>query len=153
MLNDLTTYAPFAALSPPSVLHAPVRGDTGHLGRVTIGDACYQRERWLLDAASLPAGGRGPATLLGLRRLARAHGLPRFVFARIEAERKPVLVDTASPFAAELLGHLLGGERDGAGGSRVLVEEMYPGPDELWLRDDAGRYTCELRMQLTRPAP
>ncbi|MFC6085230.1 lantibiotic dehydratase [Sphaerisporangium aureirubrum] len=147
MLNDLTTYPPFAALSHPSVLHAPVRGDTGHLGRVTIGDACYQRERWVLDAAALPAGGRGPAALLGLRRLARTHGLPRFVFARTEAERKPVLVDTASPFAAELLAHLMGDKA----GSRVLVEEMYPGPDELWLRDDAGRYTCELRMQLTRP--
>ncbi|GAA1257210.1 lantibiotic dehydratase [Sphaerisporangium rubeum] len=149
MLNDLTTYPPFAALSHPAVLHAPVRGDTGHLGRVTIGDACYQRERWTLDAAAFPAGGRGPAALLGLRRLARAQGLPRFVFARVESERKPVLVDTASPFAAELLGHLLGG----GPGTRVMVEEMYPGPDELWLRDDAGRYTCELRMQLTRPAP
>ncbi|MEO3810602.1 lantibiotic dehydratase [Sphaerisporangium sp. B11E5] len=151
MLNDLTTYPPFAALSHPSVLHAPVRGGTGHLGRVTIGDACYQRERWILDAAALPTGGRGPAALLALRRLARAHGLPRFVFARVEAERKPILVDTASPFAAELLGHLLGGER--TPGTRVLVEEMYPGPDELWLRDEAGRYTCELRMQLTRPTP
>ncbi|GII65106.1 hypothetical protein Skr01_51910 [Sphaerisporangium krabiense] len=151
MLNDLTTYPPFAALSSPSVLHAPVRGTYGHLGRVTIGDACYQRERWTLPAGELPAGGRGPSALLALRRLARRHGLPRFVFARVEAERKPVLVDTASPFAAELLGHLRG---DGAGaeGRDVLIEEMYPGPGELWLRDEAGRYTCELRMQLTRPA-
>ncbi|WP_147268960.1 lantibiotic dehydratase [Sphaerisporangium album] len=150
VLNDLTTYPPFAALSPPSVLHAPVRGAYGHLGRVTIGDACYQRERWILDPAALPSGGRGPAALLALRRLARRHGLPRFVFARVEAERKPILVDMASPFAAELLGHLRGDDPEAR---EVLVEEMYPGPGELWLRDGSGRYTCELRMQLTRSTP
>ncbi len=148
MLNDLTTYPPFAALSAPSVLHAPVRGGSRHLGRVTIGDVCYQRERWRLDAAELPAGGRGPGSLLALRRLVRRAGLPRFVFARVESERKPVLVDTASPFGAELLGHLLG--QDAGEGRDVLAEEMYPGPDELWLRDESGRYTCELRMQMTR---
>jgi hypothetical protein len=27
---------------------------------------------------------------------------------------------------------------------------MLPGPDELWLRDGDGRYTCELRVQMTR---
>nr|WP_223768049.1 lantibiotic dehydratase [Streptomyces huiliensis] len=147
VLNDLTTYPPFAALSPPSVLHAPLTGETDrHLGRVGIGDACYQRERWTLDGRELPVVQPGPGPLLTLRRLARTHGLPRFVFARLASERKPFLVDTTCPFAADLLAHLAAHRTTRS----VRFEEMYPGPDELWLRDASGRYTSELRMQLTR---
>jgi hypothetical protein len=29
---------------------------------------------------------------------------------------------------------------------------MLPGPGELWLQDERGRYTCELRMQAERRA-
>lgn len=63
---------------------------------------------------------------------------------RSSKERKPYLIDTASPFAVDLLSHLA---RDA---ERLSVEEMYPAPEQLWLKDARGRYTCELRMQFTR---
>jgi hypothetical protein len=35
--------------------------------------------------------------------------------------------------------------------TRVTLEEMLPGPDQLWLQDDEGqRYTSELRLQVHR---
>jgi hypothetical protein len=63
----------------------------------------------------------------------------------VAGERKPFLVDTTSPFALELLRHH-------ARGGLAHLEEMSPGPDELWLRDARGRYTFELRIQATREA-
>lgn len=142
-LADLTTYPPLAALAHPLVLHAPFAADR-HTPRVVVGDAVYQRERWtaeLGDAGAL----RGPDLLVAVLRARDREGWPRFVFARVAGERKPYLVDTESPFALEMLRHLA---RDRA---PVTVEEMLPGPAELWLRDDDGRrYTCELRMQAHR---
>ncbi|WNZ59252.1 hypothetical protein QEG98_24550 [Myxococcus sp. MxC21-1] len=79
-----------------------------------------------------------------MQRERRAGGWPRFVFMRSSKERKPYLIDTASPFAVDLLSHLA---RDA---ERLSVEEMYPAPEQLWLKDERGRYTCELRMQFTR---
>ncbi|HLL55239.1 MAG TPA: hypothetical protein VK447_16905, partial [Myxococcaceae bacterium] len=78
---------------------------------------------------------------------ARAHGWPRFLFGRVPHERKPFLLDTASPFAHELLRHLV---RDGGA---IGFEEMFPTPEGLFLRDSRGRYTFELRMQAERWSP
>jgi Lantibiotic dehydratase, N terminus len=144
-LADLTDYPPLAALAAPMVCHAPIVGRDRHIGRITVGGAVYQRERWYLEADDLgPASGL--QALRELRRLARREGLPRFTFVRSDVERKPCLIDAESPFAADLLQSL-------ARRSKSLVfEEMLPGPEELWLRDGHGRYTCELRMQMTRAA-
>jgi hypothetical protein len=51
-LADFVTYLPYAALSPPPVLHAPLRG-AGHLPRLRIGEATYQRERWEVSLPDL----------------------------------------------------------------------------------------------------
>jgi hypothetical protein len=37
--------------------------------------------------------------------------------------------------------------------ARVIFEEMLPGPEALWLRDERGRYTFELRVQAERWSP
>ena len=79
-----------------------------------------------------------------MARLGRQYGWPRFLFVRSTTERKPYLCDTRSPFALELLAHLV------QEGGDLLFEEMRPAPEALWLRDERGRYTCELRMQATR---
>jgi len=142
-LDDFSSYPPFAALAHPQVLHAPLRTQGAHLPRLSVGGAVYQRERWNLPASRLgrPAGFE---LFLTVQRERRAGGWPRFVFMRSSKERKPYLIDTASPFAVDLLSHLA---RDA---ERLSVEEMYPAPEQLWLRDERGRYTCELRMQFTR---
>jgi hypothetical protein len=82
--------------------------------------------------------------LLAVERERRASGWPRFVFMRSSTERKPYLIDTASPFALELLLYL------SRAAEQLSVEEMYPAPEQLWLKDERGRYTCEMRMQAVR---
>ena len=146
-LDDLTRYAPLAALAHPLVLHPPLR-DAGSatVPRVMVGDAVYQRQQWELAAEGLGKK-RGSALLLQVRKEARAHGLPRFVFARSDRERKPYFIDLHCPFALEVLRHLC------HGALRVTFTEMLPGPEALWLRDARGRYTCELRVQALREDP
>jgi Lantibiotic dehydratase, N terminus len=142
-LADLVTYQPLAALASPALVQAPVRAPAGSAGPVFAGGAVYQRRRWQVDF-SLVTGSTGPLAFIAMRRLVRAHGLPRFVFVRTQHERKPYLVDLASPFALDLLRHVL------RGAPQCTAEEMAPGPDELWLRDERGRYTAELRIQFLR---
>ncbi|WP_342374572.1 lantibiotic dehydratase family protein [Myxococcus stipitatus] len=142
-LDDFSSYPPFAALAHPQVLHAPLRTKGSHLPRLSVGGAVYQRERWELSSARL-AKASGFDLFLAAQRERQERGWPRFVFMRSSKERKPYLIDTSSPFALDLLSHL---SREA---ERLSVEEMYPAPEQLWLRDSRGRYTCELRMQLTR---
>ncbi|MGH4011678.1 MAG: lantibiotic dehydratase [Pseudonocardiaceae bacterium] len=145
MLADLTGYPPIAALTDVPVLHLPVRQATPGrpLGRVRAGAAVYQRASWQLELTLL-SGLRGADAFLALRRIARREGLPRFVFVRAETERKPLLIDTWSPFGADLLCHLAQQV------SWCRAEEMLPAPQDLWLHDERGHYTCELRVQFLR---
>lgn len=141
-LDDFSHYPPFASLAHPLVLHAPIKSEAEHMPRITIGGATYQRERWTLrlgDAEKLAA----PELYVALRRKRRL-GMPRYVYCRVPSERKPVLIDTECPFAFDLLRHLAGA------GEPVTAEEMLPAPEDLWLRDARGRYTCEWRMLGTR---
>ncbi len=142
-LDDFSKFAPFAALGAPSVVHAPLQAAGGHTPRVSVGGAVYQRRRWQVPTQGL-AGTTGVELALGVQRLRRRLGLPRFVYGRTPAERKPYLFDLQSPFALELLRHAL------AGVEMITLEEMLPSPDQLFLRDGRGRYTFELRMQAER---
>jgi hypothetical protein len=142
-LADLAQHPPFMALSQPPVMHAPLRSRSAHCPRLELGDATYQRERWQTTLDGWDAL-TGFALFVDLQRRKAALGLPRFVFARVPGERKPFLVDTDCPFAAELLRHFV------RSSASVTFEEMLPAPEDLWLRDERGRYTCELRWQATR---
>lgn len=142
-LADYPTYPPFGALTHPLVLHVPLRGEGQHLPRLQVGAATYQRERWQLQLDAL-AMQQGLDLVIATERERRVHGWPRFVFTRVASERKPQCIDTHSPFGLELLRRLA---RDGR---LLVIEEMLPAPDGLWLRDEHGRYTCELRMQAVR---
>jgi hypothetical protein len=144
-LADHSTYAPLAALSAPPVRHVQF-GQDASTARIMAGPCVYQRRRWQVEAGAL-AGLRGADLLVAVRRLVREHGLCREVFVRVPAERKPYYLDLDSPFAHELLRHLVGR------GGRVQLEEMLPSPEGLWLRDERGRYTCELRLQAVRTGP
>ncbi|GAA5050241.1 hypothetical protein HNP84_004118 [Thermocatellispora tengchongensis] len=140
-LGDFVKYPPYAALSHPQVLHPVFAPGHGECEEVRIGGVAVQRARWRLDPAEVTQAAP-EARFLALRRLARRTGR-RFVFCRAERERKPYLIDLASPLAADLLGHVA------RGGGALTVEPMAPGPEELWLRDPEGRrYVCELRMQV-----
>lgn len=143
-LDDFSHYPPFASLAHPQVLHAPFRS-TGSAGlpRVEVGGATYQRRRWERPTSLFDRAGN-LEMLLAVRRASRDAGWGRFVFVRSNTERKPYLIDTQCPFALEILRHLA------RNAERLTLEEMLPAPDDLWLRDDRGRYTFELRMQAER---
>jgi hypothetical protein len=143
-LADLTLHPPFTTLSTTPVVLPPIRGDDGHVPRLEVGGATLQRERWDISVADWkPLSGF--ALFAAMHRARRRLGFPRFVFARVAAERKPFLVDAECPFAIELLKHLARPE------TTVSLEEMLPSPEGLWLRDAHGRrYTFELRIQAHR---
>jgi hypothetical protein len=143
-MADFVGYAPFAALAHPLVLHAPCAGDASGTPRLRVGNTIYQRRRWHSDLSYL-APLHGIDLALEVWRLRRAHQWPRFLFARSDSERKPWLFDTASPFSYELVKNMI------QGNAIVTLEEMLPGPDQLWLQDNEGqRYTSELRLQVHR---
>jgi hypothetical protein len=111
-----------------------------HTPRVTVDGVVLQREQWSFAPAEVPAGEADAPHLLALRAWQKKHDVPDQVFVRIPEERKPFLVDFLAPLLVENFARLL------RKASRVELTEMLPGPGELWLRDERGRYTSELRM-------
>ena len=49
----------------------------------------------------------GTERFLSARRWARAHGLPRFVFAKVPVEVKPFYVDFSSPVYVDILAKMV----------------------------------------------
>ena len=76
-------------------------------------------------------------------RWAASQRLPRYGFFRASGEPKPVFIDFLNPLAVDFFVRSL------ARAGEVLVSEMRPGPDELWLEDSRGRFTCEFRTTWT----
>jgi hypothetical protein len=107
------------------------------------------RESWHIPAAEIPVPKRrsDDYAYAKLRSWATALGMPRHLFVRTAAERKPCYVDLASPLLMGLLARAVRSARDEDPCSLVSFVEMSPRPDELWLRDNAGnRYTAEFRV-------
>lgn len=141
-LSDFVKYAPYSALAHPQVLHPSFVSDDD-VPEVKVDGVVLQRSRWHVDPEQLTQS-TPEARYLALRRVAARTGL-RFVFCRTDQERKPYLIDLASPLAGDLLAHVA------RHASTITAEAMVPGPDGLWLRDEEGRrYTCELRAQVIR---
>ena len=81
-----------------------------------------------------------------VRSWARAHGLPRWLFARIPEETKPVFVDLASPIYVEMFARIA------RRGTTLTCSEMLPDLDDTWIPDVQGRtYTGELRVVAVDP--
>ncbi len=128
------------ALPRVRMLRVPVRG--GHAPRLTLGGAVFQREQWVLTAEArerLLATKTDRDRLLAAAELAEALQLPELLFAKFEGERKPVLVDLASPLNLRVFFNLLQ-QKDS-----VVLSEMYPGPAGLWMAAASGHHTSELR--------
>jgi hypothetical protein len=112
----------------------------GGAGRAQVGRLVVRRANWSAPAAELPAA---PDDLAAW---ARERGLPRRVFARSPLERKPRYVDFESPSLCRMLGRFVASARAQAPRAPVEFTEMLPGPEDCWLRSDAGRHTSELRV-------
>lgn len=139
------SYAPFAVFSTPLVELPPVDLGT-HTPRIEIAGAVVQRARWRVPTSELPtlAGNSPPsAALLAALELKHRRGLPRHVFVRSPTEPKPVHVDLHGLFAVETLVQL------GTHTDTLLLEEMAPGPQGMWLGAAGARRACELRTVLS----
>nr|BDT35690.1 lantibiotic dehydratase [Myxococcus sp. MH1] len=149
LYNGELESAVHTAFSLPRI--RPLKVSLGeHTPRVTLGGVVVQREQWKLDAAAceaLLACKDDRARLRVAAGLWDARGLPPCVFAKFKGERKPVLVDVRSPPLLRVFLNLLEQKEE------VLLSEMLPGPEQLWLRGPSGRHTVELRCTLMSGAP
>jgi hypothetical protein len=121
-------------------------GGSGVLPRVRLGNLVLQRRSWRFGADQVPPAVPGQSDqecYLAWREWQRAAGLPRHVFAGLGGERKPQYVDFDSYACVRLLETAV---RRSA--SAVVLTEMLPGPDHLWLRDGRHRYVTELTVEL-----
>ncbi|WP_307623930.1 lantibiotic dehydratase [Streptomyces sp. V3I7] len=118
----------------------------GALPRVRLGNVVLQRRSWRFTPDQLPpavARQSDEEWFLAWREWQRAAGLPRHVFASLGGEHKPQYVDFDSYMCVRLLETAVR-KSDAA----VVLTEMLPGPDDLWLRDGPHRYVTELTVQL-----
>jgi hypothetical protein len=142
-------------LSALAVNRFAVREPADRAPRLLLDDLVVARRCWLLRPSDLPAGvatQRGYRTELLAARLADL-GLPRHLFVRSPLEPKPFYVDASAPLLLHNLARIW---RKLPEPAVLTVEEMLPGPEELWLTDPEGRrYPTELRLIAAdgRPRP
>ena len=98
-----------------------------------------QRETWSFKTPKLPEN---------VELWRRSQGIPERVFVRMPTEVKPIYVDFKAPVLVENLRHML------KKAPSFVVQEMFPGPEGLWLSDAEGKkYVSELRLLAVDPVP
>ncbi|HEX4965026.1 MAG TPA: lantibiotic dehydratase [Thermoanaerobaculia bacterium] len=141
--QGLQPLAWFPGFDVPGIARWP-RFRSGHL--------ILFRRRWTFGPGETPqppqegadpdaAGARFFAQVQGWR---RRHALPRHVFLHTPAEPKPFYADLDSPLAVDLLRRALATPA-------LHVTEMLPGPEDLWVGDERGRYATEWLLHLGGP--
>lgn len=121
-----------------------------HMPRVSIDRLVIYREWWCVSAAELEWASENDALalFLAVRRWARSHGMPRFVFIKTPTEKKPFYVDFDSPLYVAMLAKAIRRVLDRSpDDAQITITEMLPQHEESWLPDAEGeRYTSELRF-------
>jgi Lantibiotic dehydratase, N terminus len=143
-LADHQYYAPFALFTPPWLGQINISLGA-HTPRVLIDGVVVQRERWRLPSAEVMTADVND-DLLGFAALNRwrvVRGLPRQVYVK-GSDRKPVFIDFVIPYCRKLITTLA--EK----AEHLVIEEMYPAADGLWLNTARGGFTSELRMSVFR---
>jgi lantibiotic biosynthesis dehydratase-like protein len=115
-----------------------------HVPRMRQGDAIFLRETWKIPAVRLLQCGHAgsPAQSFDeIQRLAAELGCPQHVFIKIPGERKPYFVDLENWLLLDMILRQV----KKVSASEIVVSEMLPPPDSLWLTDSKGRHTSELR--------
>jgi len=110
-----------------------------HQPRLTAGRVVLRRESWSAPAADI---GHTPDDLAAW---ARSLGMPRRVFVKTPAERKPFYLDLDSAVLRRIAPRHIRAAADSA--DPVRFSEMLPDRDHCWLSDPNGRrYASELRL-------
>lgn len=134
------------AVALPGIDKRPVRLST-MTPRITIGRLVYQRQRWDLTAGDLPHWQVPPGSFeeyLAAWRWKAEWKMPDQLFARLPGEEKPMFLDFCSPLSVDTF------LRAATGCDRLILDEMLPGFDQLWLEIGGERYCCELRLTAFR---
>jgi hypothetical protein len=135
------------AFAPPPVSRFPPVWLGDRAPRITVGSLVAQRAAWRLRPAELTGARPTSAACFSAAQGTRAlRGLPRWVYAHVPSEPKPLCVDLDSPLAVEALASVI---RAGAPGP-VTAREMLPEPETLWLRSGGRFVTSELRLAMIR---
>ncbi|HEX7734151.1 MAG TPA: lantibiotic dehydratase [Ktedonobacteraceae bacterium] len=142
-LADQVRYLPFALFALPALSQVSFSLGT-HTPRIEIDGAVYQRERWEVPSNEWMGllNGDELENFTSLHRLKQTYELPDLVYVRGSSERKPYVLDFRNFFCLELLHSIM--EKNDS----LLIEEMLPAPDQLWLKNSQGRYSCEFRMNV-----
>jgi hypothetical protein len=120
-----------------------------HAPRVLIDKLVIHRETWRFgkDDLDFAAKKDEASRFLGARRWMKRHGLPQKAFIKSALEVKPFYVDMESPVLVEILCRAI--RRMNSPGEKLVLSEMLPGPQQLWVHDAKGRrYTSELRFAI-----
>ncbi|MEV7978474.1 lantibiotic dehydratase [Streptomyces sp. NPDC086519] len=148
--DDHPHLMPFA---PPGTARFPLVRFGDFAPRITVGEVVAQRAAWWLEPEELTGSGAqgrssGDAGSFGAAQRARVRfGLPRWIYAHVPGEPKPLCVDLDSPLAVAALASVVSG---GKPGEPVTVQEMLPEPGALWLRRGGRPVTSELRLAMIR---
>jgi hypothetical protein len=122
-----------------------------HTPRITVDKLVISRERWHLEPADFRGLTEEATEAERVKRVnawTRHLGVPRYVFATVPHEPKPIYVDFSSPIYIDNFVRLL------PKATTLGLSEMLPGHDDLWLPDaDGNLYTCELRLAAVDPEP
>jgi hypothetical protein len=126
----------------------PEGAEVVRLPRVRYGSVVLARQQWSVRAGQVPLRrpGEGEAAwFLAWRRWRREHGVPRRVFLTTPSsgEYKPLYVDFDSYFCLTLVDAMV---RDNPG--VLVLTEMLPGPERLWMRHAGHRYVTELTVEI-----
>jgi hypothetical protein len=137
----------FSAQSTDCMKIAP---QWAHVPRVTIDRLIICRETWRFAAESLKFIHMEEESqrYLAARRWMRQNNLPRFAFVKVHVETKPCFIDFDSPIYVEILCKMARRVLASDDPRKpVVISEMMPGPDQLWLPDaDGQKYTSEMRL-------
>lgn len=125
---------------------------TSRFQRARLGDFVFQREQWFflkkdLFFAQDEYKKEGLELWLELEKWRRNQNIPKHIFLRADNRIKPIFVDFENYFAIEAFINFVKRARQS-----ISIEEMLPGPEDLWFKDKNGRYTCEFRLILYKKA-
>ncbi|WP_218828765.1 lantibiotic dehydratase [Rhodococcus sp. 06-235-1A] len=116
--------------------------------RIIVGDVLVQRARWWCQTADLipDRGTRLPEIVRRIQSMRALSSVPRFCFAGVPQEPKPIGIDLDNPLAVDALAAML----RSADAQQFTLTEMRPQPDQLWLRHHEKPTTSEFRITFTR---
>ncbi len=138
-------------------LALPALHSAGRSPRLSIDGVVVGRETWRLSAEACPFASERAVDkqFVAVRRWANQHALPRFLFARVPTEQKPIYVDLDSPIYLALLAKAIRKTTELHGPEAIIsLSEMVPNLDHAWVTDAAGQhYTSELRLVSVDPRP